>query len=858
MKQWSNFYSYWGKTEQTEQGVRCHLLPFHALDVVAVADSWLEHSPVLSRFLMGNTQNRERYRGWLLFFIALHDLGKFDFRFQRKADSAWSQLNDHFDPDNSDPAASRGFDHGKAGYAWWLSEAIIAGFTSEDNGSAWMEAVAKHHGALDPSGIAELYDLDADSEVIEHDRQARSDWIEALVELFLLSNGCQRDEIPLPFPLLAGFCSVCDWIGSNEKWFGWEESPKSLYQYYEERKSQAGAALIESGLIGHPLSHGGMSVLYPYYQPRGVQYEVNQLDTAPSLLLIEAPTGSGKTEAALTYASTLMAAGLVESLLFALPTQATANAMLGRLEEVAPRLFPGQASNIVLAHGKSRYNLQFAALKESATNGRGEESAQLQCTNWLASSRKRVFLGQIGVCTIDQVLLSVLPVRHNFVRGFGVGRSVLIVDEVHAYDSYMNGLLGEVIKQQYDAGGSVVLLSATLSDALRCQLVRAWGHLHIEPVEAYPLLTHVTDGINEVPAADPAPERTVNHLLWVQHDLLPDRNNLREVVEAAQQGARVAVICNLVADAQQIYAALKALGGELRIDLFHSRFTFVDRQRCELEAMKVYGKGSEATGAILVATQVVEQSLDLDFDWMVTQLCPVDLLFQRLGRLHRHQRQRPPGFEQPKVTVLVPSALEFGGHGVVYGNHRALWRTWKLLERSTEIHFPVAYREWINAVYGVGDEAEQPWEDEPAEITAQFQRYQNEEEGKRFGALSVASSVMNPYEDRYDHAAALTRDGEMSIPLCLLQAGGALLDGTWLNQLEDWDQSEAIDRNSVSVPASWNRPQASLLPEQDLSSGLRMLRLKQKGQSWTGETERARYVYTQTRGLEMERKGEAV
>lgn len=219
MGQSEDFYSYWGKAEQSEEGIRCHLLPYHALDVAAVAACWVEQSSVLHDRLLGCDNFTGQRYGWLLFFVALHDVGKFDFRFQRKVDIAWSQLNDRFDPDSSDPAAAIGFDHGKAGYAWWLSEAEAAGFTPEANGLAWMEAVAKHHGVLEVSGIAELYGLDADPEVIEQDQQARSSWIEALVELFLLSNGCQRDEIPLPFPLLAGFCSVCDWIGSqsNEK-----------------------------------------------------------------------------------------------------------------------------------------------------------------------------------------------------------------------------------------------------------------------------------------------------------------------------------------------------------------------------------------------------------------------------------------------------------------------------------------------------------------------------------------------------------------------------------------------------------------------------------------------------------------
>jgi CRISPR-associated endonuclease/helicase Cas3 len=176
--------------------------------------------------------------------------------------------------------------------------------------------------------------------------------------------------------------------------------------------------------------------------------------------------------------------------------------MLKRLESIASVLFPGGDANLVLAHGKARYNPDFITLQEVVRphTAQAHEEALVQCAEWLAQSRKRVFLGQIGVCTVDQVLISVLPVKHKFVRGFGIGKSVLIIDEVHAYDSYMYGLLAAVLEQQQTAGGSAILLSATLPYQQRQQLANTWQpKASLEMQAPYPLITHLGSGSASVP-----------------------------------------------------------------------------------------------------------------------------------------------------------------------------------------------------------------------------------------------------------------------------------------------------------------------------------------------------------------------
>jgi CRISPR-associated endonuclease/helicase Cas3 len=512
---------------------------------------------------------------------------------------------------------------------------------------------------------------------------------------------------PAARQLLAGFCSLCDWIGSNTSIFGYRVprlSPAEYLDWANSRLAQENP-LPRLGLLTASLPYKGVaSLLKPDEIPRGVQTKIEELPTGGGLTIVEAPTGSEKTEAALAHTWRLLESGTAESIVFALPTQATANAILGRACAFAERAYG--TANIVLAHGNRNLHSGFRQLVDAARpdNAQRQEEAGVQCASWLASSRKRVFLGQIGVCTIDQVLLSVLPVRHSFVRAFGLNRSVLIVDEVHAYDAYMNGLLSEVLRRQRATGGSAVLLSATLPSTVRRELFDAWGCTTDETAD-YPVVwTASADTAKALSLPrDAQPKKwTVDVELRNTAGAFPDADMLSRMIEVGKGGALVGVVMNTVDDAQRLTRQLRAAADEIPVDLFHARFRLCDRQEIERAVIERYGRNADRSrGRILVATQVIEQSLDLDFDWLVTQLCPVDLVFQRLGRLHRHGRSsRPSGFEQPICTVLAPLEPDYGLHALIYGDPRLLWRTEQLLASGDQIVFPAAYRDWIERVYG--------------------------------------------------------------------------------------------------------------------------------------------------------------
>ena len=878
---------YHGKAgaEQTE----AHGLIWHALDVASVACAWVTLSVVLRGRISRMTGLSEKQAiAWTLFFVALHDLGKIDVRFQLKLPGAFELIYPESPGRPSLPAGN--YWHGEYALYWayhdlaarfdWKSDDFLCEAAGEDKWrlwQPWLRAVAGHHGMEPPQAREpEGHPPRVPQQIIEQDRLARLAFIEAMEALFLEPAGLSLNDDPPPCDLefMAGFCAVCDWLGSmtvnsrGEERFTYTTAFMEPAEYLQRLQSIARRVLEESGLLAKSVTTGGMKQLFPQFeQARGVQVLVDALPVTTGLTLIEAPTGSGKTEAALALAARLLAAGEAESIIFALPTQATADAMLDRIVEVAGRLFDNP--DVVLAHGKSRFNPQFIDLKSAAGKkamyGAGEEEAAAQCAEWLGQSRKRVFLGQIGVCTVDQVLVSALPVRHRFVRGFGLGKSVLIIDEVHAYDAYMYGLLDRVLRHQKAMGGSAVLLSATLPLTLRQALVQSWegnaDALHEE--NPYPLITQITaDGAKllELPehekqrlAEEQRKEpRKVNLEYCETADMLPDDALEQAIVDAAEAGANVAVICNLVADAQCLFERLSARTNK-PVLLFHSRFRFKDRQALQQAVMDKWGKeGDRPDGAILVATQVVEQSLDIDFDWMVTQLCPVDLLFQRLGRLHRHPRRRPAGFEQPACTVLLPHEHQYELHKRIYGNGKAanarvLWRTEQMVKKHPRLDFPAVYRPLIEAVY-----EEEAWPDEPRAIAEEYESYWQAQFASRALALQI-SNMENAWPDDDSHVSLLTRDGEMNlniVPVMEGHQGRCFLDEeTPLDQLEAWEKAERIMRNTLPAPRSWL---GFGLPEPAEDGLVWLVMQPNEGGGWFFRSQRARFVYTRQHGLRME------
>ncbi len=845
----NRIFEYWGKADKDGN---YHLLVYHCLDVAAVGKVWMEQSPgFVRRAANAAGLTKKAYEEWFLFFLALHDIGKFDVRFQGKVPDVLSVIQPETKPKMS---ICKNYNHGEAGYGWGIKESEdYFGFES-DSFITWLQIVTGHHGRFSQNDTIETPPR-TNPLVVKADKDSRKGFVQCMKELFASNQNIE--SLPEePSKLLAGFCSICDWIGSNSEYFplnsafvSYKSPVDNCRDYYNSRCVNALKALTEIGVLPKLQLEGGMKALFPNYTPQGVQTIIDQLPLEQCLTIIEAHTGAGKTEAALSYASLLLSNGISETITFALPTQATTNAMLPRMEDVAPKMFKGE-TNLILSHGKSGFNDSFIEIKKRNYNLSKDEDCLVQCSNWLGSSKKRSFLGQIGLCTIDQVLLSVLPVKHYFVRSFGIGRSVLIVDEVHAYDNYMYGLLEEVIREQKCLGGSVILLSATLPFLQKEKLLGAWGiELDEEGAlnkEPYPL---ITSSALEQPLALIEKEQPRQFKVFVElsygKELSFSNELVLQIIEAAEAGAMVGIVCNIVTDAQQLALAIEeVVPSHIPVDIFHSRYRFRDRQEKEKTVVKQFGKAGKRIGRILVATQVIEQSLDIDFDWMITQLCPMDLLFQRLGRLHRHkEHQRPTGFEERKITVIVPgNELEFGNSGYVYANTLALWKTQRLLEQNDTIPFPFAYRDWIEEVY---DEDDSNFSDELKKLNYS---YINENEARHCTANHFTRNrdSINAIDDLSDKASSLTRDGEMSISL-IPMVQNALLDGTKISELAEWEKWETLSLNAIPVPNTWR---GSLLEYEE--GYMKMEMLSESNGIFYAERGKYRFTYTQERGMERE------
>jgi len=852
------YFKYWGKASKENNSY--HLLPYHCLDVVAVARKWWEYSPsIRNSFIKSTDLPEQQTRAWVLFFMALHDFGKLDMRFQMKV-PCLSPYKDNIQVNCKD------YYHGEWGYLWYFHESIEYGFPIIEQygdvtikGELWMSATAGHHGVIPQSVETDSLDLPHALALLQ-DQQARKQWIQALQKLFLEPVNLTIKDMPegkAPI-LLAGFCSVCDWLGSNQDYFEFTSNNQPLAKYFESKQKKAQHILQDFGLLSTVKTKGGMAELYDFI-PHNIQTRIDDLAIEQSLVIIEASTGSGKTEAALAFASQLLAAKLADSITFALPSQATANAMFERLKFVAEKIFQDK-NNIILAHGKSQSNPHFQALiklSESFKSAQGDQEAGTQCSEWLSSSRKRAFLGQIAVSTVDQVMLSAIKsLQHYFVRLFGIGKSVLIIDEIHAYDAYMYAILKVVIAQQKQAGGSIILLSATLPSHQKQALMDAWGECEAITATAYPLMLQAMQ--NKVRSFTVGPKeeihaRTVTIELISNNDLILNEMLLQRIVVAAEAGAKVGIVCNLVDDAQA-YAKTLAKMTQVPVDLFHSRYRYCDRMDKEQKVLKHYDKNSLRQGRILVGTQVIEQSLDIDFDWLISFICPIDLLFQRMGRLHRHDNSRPVGFEKPCCSIVVPETVDlsndettkqaYGMHGFIYKNIRALWRTQHYLIKEKDIKFPAAYRDWIEPIY-----QQDPWENEPKPITALAEKYEDDQ----FASTCIAKGFTKAksfFQDTEGNAALLTREGELNLSVIpMIETSGKryfLDEKTEIPKADDKYNRETLSQNSLAVPSSsaWK----SLLPVCD--EGIYYLAMQKTALGWKYSYEKGCLIYTQERGLE--------
>lgn len=812
----------WAKSDA---GGRPHSLQGHLLDSASVGELiWTEFLSARARALLDEFC-QGRGRDVLVLMCGWHDLGKATPAFQAKV----SHL--------AERGAARGFTlppgrdgfglkHGPSGAL--VAERVLR--AAGASGVEWLPPIVDgHHGAF-------LYKKDS--------TYLGSDWQNGPAASQRLWRGAQEglarelarsfnvdlSSLELDMPphgvqlALAGLVSMADWIASSSLFPGLGEDPVTV----EKARERASHAWQELGL------HEGWSLTSPATAdsfslrhgspPRPLQRLVMTIADAqdPSLIIVEAPTGEGKTEAAFAAAETLSARLGLGGFLFAMPTQGTTDAMFERCRQWSHSIDPELP--LALLHGKAMANESWAALHESTTvegvcdvedddvYGRtptpaGSRQRAGVPSQWLLG-RHRGLLSPAAVATVDQVLLMATQIKYVSLRMAGLLGKVLVIDEVHSYDVYMSQYLHQLLRWCSDARIPVILMSATLPPAQRRELVTAYAQglagedqPELPDPQGYPNVTtwSPTEGARVEATMQARPDAVVS----VSVADIQDPENTEDVAALAAtlvaEGGCALVITNTVRRAQETYAVLRGL--DVPAVLLHGRLTTAERARRTADLISRLGplNGQRPDRVVVVATQIAEQSFDVDADVLITDLCPADLLVQRIGRLHRHERPgRPPRHRTPQVIVTgvrlssgspprTPRAFEY-----VYDRYSLLRVAALLREGRVSLQLPSDTPRIVARAY---DQAA-PWptgwaeEGELARDKVEQER-EKRRDGAAIGLLTLPDrgwdepTLRDLHADKgveRDEGRVAVRDGEPSVEVALVRAtsGGELttLDGS--------------------------------------------------------------------------------
>jgi len=712
------FVGKWGKA------IDGHPLLYHMIDSASVAELlWRQGlTPGARRQFCEWLGLPEAECGQLLaFWTSLHDLGKATPSFQAKHAPSKERL------------AARGFDFPPLALAEIRHHSLLSQWILNEYGTQlkiepprafnlFRYAIGGHHGAYHAES-------DTENSLAKDKNLGGPRWKAAQAELLgalqallappacppLSLNQTARNAF---FNLLTGFFVCADWLASQDDLFQYHPGALSPAEYQVISRQRAEAALHCTGWKGWQPDEDLLTFeqLFPF-QASPLQQAIlafTQELEEPFLAIVEAPTGCGKTEAALALAERAIRRGKLRGWYIAMPTQATSNQMYQRASRFLTGCYPRQSNiNLQLAHGNAMLNEQFQQTRLAAVDDQeGAQEGSVSAMEWFLP-RKRTLLAPFGVGTVDQTFMSVLRTKHSFLRLFGLHRKVVIFDEVHAYDTYMTRIFIQLLAWLRAIGTSVILLSATLPESTRFELLNAYQpRVRVDSDKAaYPRLSLNAANRVQTLALGAYPDRTV-HLESVDYQPEAWLDRLRA---AMAQGGCAAIICNTVDRAQEVYSAVRAAGlAEAdQLTLIHARMPFCWRKAREDAILQQFGKLEQQASAprrgIVVATQIIEQSLDLDFDLMISDLAPIDLLIQRIGRLHRHAAQRfapfrPAKLSQPVCWICQPEPPDdkelpvFGADRWVY-EKAILERTYFTLQGRNALILPAQSDELINLVY---------------------------------------------------------------------------------------------------------------------------------------------------------------
>ncbi len=671
MAHWSNAArSVWGKSRATDDA----WMPLvqHLQDSAAVAehlwDRWV--SPGVRRQAsLGLPEGEDDGRLLVRFLAGVHDVGKATPAFAVQVPALLDRMRVQGLDCPQRMADSRLVRHDLAGQVIvrrWLQERVGA---TPGGADALACVVGGHHGLpASSAGIEramERPDLMGSNAWTTVQHELLDGMASSTGAIARLSTWVRHPPEPVSQAMLTALVIVADWLASDDTRF-----PFGNHAFEQNSTVRAEAAWQHWGLppmwrVGAPprAAQDHLRDRFSIATPRPVQ--VDALEAAwemdsPGVLVVEAPMGVGKTELGLGAAEILAHRFGFGGVFVALPTMATSDAMFHRVHAwLTACLRDGdQDTTIHLAHGRAHLNEEFERVARvdgvSAIydDEPGRESPEAVVMSWFAG-RKKGPLANVVVGTIDQVLFGALQAKHLVLRQLAIASKVVVVDEVHASDDYMRQYLARVLEWLGALGTPVVLLSATLPPAQRRELLDAHADGRGRPRPALPVQTHYPLVTTMTDAGCTQHGAEIGAAREVQLATVRDEDRVSTLVSALAEGGCAAVICNTVARAQEVAGEVEeAFPGEVM--LLHSRFTALDRQEREQQLLARLGPGEvdRPRRLVVVGTQVLEQSLDIDVDLMISDLAPVDLVLQRMGRLHRHARDaRPAAVRTPRFLI---------------------------------------------------------------------------------------------------------------------------------------------------------------------------------------------------------------
>ena len=671
----------------------------------------------------------------LCVLVALHDIGKVNIGFQTQI---WRK--EDF-PQNSRKPPRMGHitdlvpvlewkDDETA--EWFSDELEAAGLLEWDNeggatASGLLVAALSHHGsplnlsanyAANPAGWRPLGNINP-RHCLKHIFRLVRNWFPAAFAV----GGAPLPSAPAFQHMFLGLCTLADWLGSDDRLFEFCDRP--LEDYIQRARERARKAVSEIGL-NLEKQRSALQELPDFAAlfdidgvPNAMQTKTADLPLDEQLIIIESETGSGKTEAALWRFGRMFQAGLVDGLYFALPTRTAATQIHKRVTNFVRNMYPGgNTPEVVLAvpghlQAGSTAGQRLPRFEVLWDDQHSAGDAVIK-RRWAAENAKRFLAAQIAVGTIDQAMMAALQVRHAHVRAACLARSLLVVDEVHASDQYMRVILEHLLEAHLGGGGYACLMSATLGSVARQRLsapsrTAAGDNIPLEEAIAahYPAITtrgEKQEQLFELGEGGQGKTLRVEPLAEMEKFA----GVAGRALAAARLGAKVLIIRNTVGYAVRTQNALEEAiqtqqGDAAETELLftcngvpaihHGRYAAADRRRLDEAVEEQIGRKRKPGGRIVVGTQTLEQSLDIDADLLITDLCPMDVLLQRIGRLHRHPRtDRPETYRRPACLVLVPTDADLsplltrrrdtnglGPNGFVYEDLRILEATKRLI-----------------------------------------------------------------------------------------------------------------------------------------------------------------------------------